>query len=355
MAGSPSHYDVIIVGQGLAGTTLAWQLREAGMRIAIVDRGERDTASRVAAGLITPITGPRLAKTHEWEVLWPAALQFYRQLEQLLQVDLFRVGESIRLFADEAQRDLFQRRLQQPEFAARVDASDLRLGGALRAPFGGFVMKPTARLDVGTYLQTSRKFFESEQLYFHGDLNLPVDVTFHAKAIQIPKLNLTANRLILCQGYVPELPCGFARVPFRAAKGEILTVSIPELHEHRAIHDRIWIAPEQKPLFRIGATFEWHDLTNQPTTAGRTELLQKSAQLLDLPLKVVDQRGAVRPVIRDFHPVVGLHPDLPQVGILNGLGAKGSLLAPTWSTRLVQLLLNDQAIPVEGDVARWFR
>ena len=49
--------DFVIIGQGLAGTTLAWQLKWQGLRGVIVDRDDRTSASRVAAGLMTPATG----------------------------------------------------------------------------------------------------------------------------------------------------------------------------------------------------------------------------------------------------------------------------------------------------------
>ena len=58
--------DAIIVGQGLAGTTLAWCLLEAGLSVLVTDREEEVTSSKIAAGLITPITGQRLALS--WQV-----------------------------------------------------------------------------------------------------------------------------------------------------------------------------------------------------------------------------------------------------------------------------------------------
>ena len=54
--------DVVVVGQGFAGTALAWQLRWRGASVLVVDRGDPDTASKVAAGLLTPmIAGAAMA------------------------------------------------------------------------------------------------------------------------------------------------------------------------------------------------------------------------------------------------------------------------------------------------------
>ena len=65
--------DAIIVGQGLAGTTLAWCLLEAGMSVLVTDPEEEITSSKIAAGLITPITGQRLALSWQVETFLPAA------------------------------------------------------------------------------------------------------------------------------------------------------------------------------------------------------------------------------------------------------------------------------------------
>jgi flavin-dependent dehydrogenase len=51
---------ILIVGQGLAGTALAWRLWERGVPFVVVDRDEAVTCSKIAAGLVTPITGMRL-------------------------------------------------------------------------------------------------------------------------------------------------------------------------------------------------------------------------------------------------------------------------------------------------------
>ena len=73
--------DFLILGQGLAGTTLAWQLRWRGFRVLILDRETEGTSSQIAAGLITPITGQRFVKRERYEELFASAEEFYRRVE----------------------------------------------------------------------------------------------------------------------------------------------------------------------------------------------------------------------------------------------------------------------------------
>src|SRR5436190_1596500 len=104
--------DFVIVGQGLAGTTLAWQLRRRGQRVLVIDHEGGGSASRIAAGLVTPVTGKRLAKSWRWDELFPAAVTFYRSLEAEIGGAFFHQRPAVRLFADEAERDEFERRAE---------------------------------------------------------------------------------------------------------------------------------------------------------------------------------------------------------------------------------------------------
>ncbi|HBA65740.1 MAG TPA: FAD-dependent oxidoreductase, partial [Methylococcaceae bacterium] len=54
--------DFLIVGQGLAGSLLAFELIQRNAQVMVVDDG-RENASEVAAGLINPVTGIRLVKS----------------------------------------------------------------------------------------------------------------------------------------------------------------------------------------------------------------------------------------------------------------------------------------------------
>ena len=55
--------DFLIIGQGLAGTVLAWNLIQRGRSVIVLDREDESTSSKVAAGLINPITGRYLTKS----------------------------------------------------------------------------------------------------------------------------------------------------------------------------------------------------------------------------------------------------------------------------------------------------
>ena len=93
--------DILIIGQGLAGTMLAWELERAGIAFEIADCGHEGAASAVAAGIINPITGRRLVKSWRYESWFPVARESYRALETALGTTLWHDMRIRRTFADE--------------------------------------------------------------------------------------------------------------------------------------------------------------------------------------------------------------------------------------------------------------
>ena len=86
--------DFLIIGQGLAGSLLAWELIKRKQQVIIVDNGEIN-ASQVAAGLINPVTGMRFVKSFDVDLLLPFAKNSYQQLTQYFQQDfIIKLGIS---------------------------------------------------------------------------------------------------------------------------------------------------------------------------------------------------------------------------------------------------------------------
>ena len=54
-------------------------------------------------------------------------------------------------------------------------------------------------------------------------------------------------------------------------------------------------------------------------------------------------------------PFVGLHPKFSNIGILNGMGTKGVMLAPYFSNHFIEHLLDGKALDKEVDVRRFLK
>lgn len=341
--------DFIIVGQGLAGTCLAWELRSLGLSVVVIDRNTAVTSSRIAAGLITPVTGQRLVKTWRWEELREAAWEFYRRIEHELGQPLLRETAMVKVFTTEQEREYFEKRLRAPEYAGL-----LREGHALppgvAAPLGSCELLQGGQLSVAEFLRLSRDRWSVEGVFLAGELTLPDDVQPRPPGpfVTLPRFELRARKLIFCQGFDAHTNPWFSNVEFNAARGEMLLVKIAEWTEDRIVHGGVWIAPAGSGLSRVGATYDWHQLDSGPTPQGRESLAESLGRLLHCRFEIIDHQTAVRPILKQLNPVIGLHPHIPQLGYMNGLASKGSLQAPFFARQLARhLVLNT---PIERDV-----
>ncbi len=342
-----SEFDCIIVGQGLAGTALAWSLRWSGSRVLIVDRDEPITSSKIAAGLITPITGQRLVKSWRLDELWPAAVQFYRCVEQATGTLLFRERPMVRLFATDSEAEFFQRRRESADFFALIRQPESLLDDhEFSTERGGFEMPCAGQLDVPQYLNVSRETFRRDGGYVTASLDPERDLVLNDNRVSIPRLGVHARRLIFCEGAALASNPWFRDVVLKPAKGEILIVRIPGLTEERVVHRGVWLVPLGNELFRVGSTYEWQQLDNRPTAQGRDEITAKLREFLRLPFEVLDHHAAVRPIHRNQYPVVGLHPEHNQLGYFNGLGSKGTLHAPYFASQLNHHILESHPVEI---------
>jgi len=120
------------------------------------------------------------------------------------------------------------------------------------------------------------------------------------------------------------------------------------------------VAQEKKDL-KIGflkqdidfATYEWTDKTNDPTPEAKSELLEKLERLIDCEFEVVDQRAGIRPTVVDRRPLVGQHPNHKNMYVLNGLGTRGVLVAPSMAEALYNSIEKSTSLSEEIDINRF--
>ena len=346
-----SETDYLIVGQGLAGTVLAWRLRERGARVLLVDPEVEGSASRVAAGIMTPITGKRLAKSWRIDELWPCGSVFYRERERDLGVDFFHEKPVVRIFASEKEAALWARRWREErevfeDYVAEEQGALCPEGGSIAAPYGGFAMRRCGYLDVRKFLEASREFFREAGMYRCGVFD---EDAFDVKAADLKWEGIRILKgVVHCAGFAAKGSRFFDWVPFKAAKGEILDVDIEGLEEERIINRGNWLLPIGGGRFRTGTTYEWEQLDSVPTDAARKDIERRLGGLVDAEFRVTAHKAAVRPVINESKVLIGRHPAHDRLAFFNGLGSKGVLGAPFFAEQLAAHL--EEGALIEGGV-----
>lgn len=342
--------DFLIIGQGLAGTALAWRLLERGRSFLIVDRNEPLTSSKVAAGLVTPITGMRLSVNWNFESLYPEALMFYRRIEKRLGVKFYFPRPYVRLFKDELERDLWNKRAAEDSVTRLAFAPTNRPlvdESVFANPIGGFRQKHAGYLDTAAYLEASRRFFESLVCWAQAEIK-PEDIDLGGD--QVRWRGVSFDAVVFCQGAEAAKHPLFDWVPFAAARGTVLSLQA-DIEGRHIVNHGCWLLSREDGTFRAGATYELRFV--EPHTPGilaMKDLQQRLASLLKVKFRITGSQTAVRPIVKRRRALIGRHPGDPRAVFFNGLGSKGVLRAPFIARRLTEHLLDGAPLDVEFDL-----
>ncbi len=345
---------MVIVGQGLAGTLLAWELVRRGQRVLLVDEGAAVSSSKVAAGIVTPITGKRLALGAGVGTFLEEAWASYAAVARELGREHFHHRHQVRLFRHEEESARFAAKCAEAAFAAHVvrgGAEPLVDPALFRGSGGGFEMATSGWLETRAWLADSAAWFEARGLLRRAKVEAAAMVP-EPWGVRL----VTGERaavVIFCEGAAARSNPWFPWIAWKCAKGEILTLHAPALaSEQRIIHAGGWLLPvDGAGTFRTGSTYTWDELDEQPTAEARELLEERLRHLLRVPWQVTSHEAAVRPIIHQSLARMGRHPVYPALAFFNGLGSKGVLHGPRYARQLADHLVEGVPLPPEADVA----
>lgn len=352
---SQTEYDVLIVGQGLAGTCLAWQLLLRGQRVMVIDREEAVTSSKIAAGLMTPVTGKRFVLSWRYAEFFEEAVRFYRDIEQQTESSFLNLRTYTRIFRSEQERVDFVDKRAGKLASIRFELldSDDKVLTAFHAPEGALQIKEVGQLQVAKFLEVSRNWFRRKESYREADIDPVHDVQIEQNRVVLDSLDCSAKCIVYCRGVEDRFHPLFSSLPFLPAKGEILTMKIPQISTEDVISQGIWLAPNTEGNFRIGSTYDWDHLNQEPTAQGGDQILKTLSEILrESPHEIINHQAAVRPAMNDQKPLACFHTEEPRIGILNGLGSKGSLQAPWLAKQMVEHIVTGRELDPEFDGRR---
>ena len=317
----PSAAPVLIAGQGLAGTLLAWTLERAGREFVVVDPGHAEAASRVGAGLVNPVTGERWVATPGWAEKSAAAHAVYREVEAawgdgaggLRLVSNLRIRREWRSAAEEA---AVRTKIARGALAPWVTPAGLEAGAAW--------IEGAWRVDLPALIAAGRLRWAAQGRLREARLE-------PGEAAAWP------GPVVWCVGAAER------RLPeLRAVDGETLELAVDAApggawREGVVRHDGVWVLPVGSGRAWAGASF----VREESERAVRREELRASVrrQLADVAWRETGVLAGRRMTSPDRGPRSGWLPGREgREGVFNGLGSKGALLAPglaaEWAERL---------------------
>jgi glycine/D-amino acid oxidase-like deaminating enzyme len=323
--------DLWIVGQGVAGTLLAHFLLEKGLSPLVIDEGEERAASRVAAGIMNPVTGRHFALTWMAAELFPFARQTYRHLEQMLGERFYDPYPVYRALPDVQAENDWLARSGDAELVPFIGLNPplQTLRDTFRGAEAYVSLQGGGRCDLGKLTAAYRSHLREMGL-------------LHEKSFDFGAIDPAAPPcpIVFCEGAKGTANPWFGtEVPFRLAKGEVLIVHLPDYPLKEAIvKNELFLVPLGNDQYWVGSNYEQRFAHDRPTEERRAAMEAILRQTLRVPFTVVDHRSALRPTTANRRPYWGQHAKYPDLYVLNGLGTKGATLGPYFAHELAQMI-----------------
>jgi len=356
MTNDPMTIDYLLVGQGICGTFLSWNLWRQGKSILVIDDPQPFTATKVASGVINPVTGRQVVTTWMAETLMPYTWDAYEAIGADIGAGVIRQANIIAFPPSQQMRDAYDKRIgEENSYIKPINAQ--RAAGyndKFWQFFGAAEINPVWLIDLFPLLNGWRKKLKT------GDLLLEEKFDESHLSIQADHIiykNIKAEKIIFCNGINSfQLPY-FRNLPFVFNKGEALIADIPGMPNTNIYKaGNSTLVPWYDGLWWVGSSYENSYENDLPTPLFKQRKIQELQMNLKLPFTVVDHLASLRPAVAvERRPFVGLHPHIPAIGILNGMGTKGCSLAPYFAEQFTEQSIGGKAIDPLADIGRFKR
>jgi glycine oxidase len=357
-----STADVVVIGGGLIGTSIGWRLRQAGLDVVVVVGERPAAASRVAAGMLAPVTEATFTE------------------QRLLLLNLASLGRYPDFVAElELASGLPSGLRRTPSLSVAFDADD----AARLATFADFLVRaghPGERL-------TSRECRDYEPLLaptirsgllVEGDWSCDNRLLWQAlieagRRIQLREVHgfvhrvtssnnrvtgveladgqrIGAGRVVLANGAWAGQIGGLPHLPVRPVKGQIVRLDpgrLPAPNLTIRAYSRgseIYLVPRESGReVVLGATVEELGFDHRVTAGAVYELLRDGRTVLPMTAEYALAELSVgwRPGTPDNAPILG-HCDLAGLVLATGHYRNGVLLTPITADVISQLITSGE-------------
>jgi glycine/D-amino acid oxidase-like deaminating enzyme len=323
--------DYLIIGSGIAGTLLAYELLTKGKSVIVIDDDSRYNASTVAGAVINPVNIKQWSIAKDYKQYVSQALYSYNELQSLLNIPI--IDEvSIITFDDYTAKD------DEPVKAYVRDTSVAETA-LINTSFNSFSpakkISPSWQIHATSLLSAWKKYL----LLKNAFLNDYFDATqLIISSRSVIYKNIKAEKIVFCEGASGVNNPFFTNLPFTRNRGEALLLSIPDLSQHFIYHKGIRLIPSGNHLFWCGSNYSWNYSNLDPDIQWQKQTTSILHQWLKLPFSVEKHIVAERPTTAGQIPLMLINEQLPAA-MFNGLGTKGFLMAPLLAKQFAERLI----------------
>src|SRR5699024_6986494 len=141
-------------------------------------------------------------------------------------------------------------------------------------------------------------------------------------------------------------------LPLIGNKGEYLIVKAPKLQLKVILKTALALIPLGGDYYKFGATYSRSFQDGAPEPEARKFLIKKLEEILDCPYIIEGREVGIRPTVIDRRPLLGSHPEHPNLLMCNGLGSHGVMIAPTAAQWVLDYDLEQKKLPPRTDLNR---
>lgn len=337
--------DFLIVGQGIAGTVFCHTAMQAGYSCHVVDVHQETQASKVAGGLINPITGRFLKKSWMMDELLPVLQQTYRSMDAMLQINSLKEISILRLLSGAEEINNWEIKRTEVGYSSYMgELTTIHDKRVRNHPAVGKILNG-GWLDTRCLLNSYRTYLKEKEGLTEEIFNWNLHSNHQWKDISF-------KYLISCEGYAGNMNPYFEDLPLRPAKGQVMIVKIDGPDMNFVLNKNMLLIPLGDQQYKVGATVEHSDDLSF-TEAGLAELKEKIESVLDTPYDILIREVGIRPTVKDRRPLLGKSQKAENVFIFNGLGTKGVSLAPYFAQHLLHHIIHQSELMKEVDIQRF--
>jgi glycine oxidase len=342
--------DYIIVGSGLAGIAFAETALNNNKRIVVISDSSQNS-SIIAGGLYNPVILKRFSEVWQSSEQLDLLSEFYSKLEEKLTIKLDYKMPLLRKFYSVEEQNNWFTASDKPNLSKFLSTNLItKKYNSIPSPYSfgevlysGYV---DTKLLVEVYIDflISKNYYQNES-FDYSNLSIENDFVVYK--------SLKAKRIVFAEGFGMLLNPFFNKLPLDGTKGELLLIKAPNLNLDVIMKSSIFVLPIGNDLYKVGATYNWDDKTNNPTEAAKKELIDNLKELITCDFEIIEHHAGVRPTVKDRRPMLGAHPIHKNLLVLNGLGTRGVMLAPAMAKMLFNHIENKEELNPYVDIKRF--
>jgi glycine oxidase len=331
----PVAADVVVIGGGVIGSSVAAALADTGCTVALVRARREGGASRAAAGMLAPSIEPAARAVYDFSVAardqYPAWLEWLEERTGI-RVALNRRGILQPAASDYAAGQLRSHAAQsiarsvwlEPRDVARREPALARAAGALFHAEDGAVDNVRLMDALEAFAAAHRRIREIESPAIALDLA--------ARSVRVRTEDgrtVAGEYVVVAAGaWTPQIAGVPRRIPVTPVRGQMLALDARPL-QHVIFGSRGYLVPRGRRTL-VGSTMEKVGFAVATTERAQARL-RGAARAISPSLaraRVHSSWAGLRPVTPDMLPILGPDPDWPRLIWACGHSRNGILHAP---------------------------